>query len=289
MTIIQLKCFAEVAKGLNFAKAARELYISQPAVSQHIHALEDELGVKLFVRIGKSVTLSAAGELFLQDASDILNRIEQSTRRISLLENSETLNLGYSPQLVIPDFHEILRRYHEKMPGVEINLFNCTLNNVNRLFADERIDAVFASKDLAPLIPGLPFKRISRSQMYCIVPPEHRLAGKASVGFEDINGEHIIMLNDRNSPPAMSRVLRSVRERCNDIVVHFSDSAALTVNMVAAGLGIAIMPGFVITDRSIVKPVPFSLPEQMVQPFEVGIFYNPGDTSQKLRELIGMF
>ena len=64
MTFTQLRCFIEVARQLNFARAAETLYISQPAVSRQIHALENELGVRLFDRTRHVVALTSAGESF---------------------------------------------------------------------------------------------------------------------------------------------------------------------------------------------------------------------------------
>ena len=67
MTFTQLRCFIEVARQLNFARAAETLYISQPAVSRQIHALENELGVRLFDRTRHVVALTSAGESFYHD------------------------------------------------------------------------------------------------------------------------------------------------------------------------------------------------------------------------------
>ena len=76
MTITQLRCFVEVAKELNYAKAAANLYISQPAVSRHVIALENDLGVTLFSRSRHNVALTSAGMRFYSEAKDILERIE---------------------------------------------------------------------------------------------------------------------------------------------------------------------------------------------------------------------
>lgn len=289
MTIIQLKCFVAAAKRLNFAKAAQDLYITQPAVSQHIHSLEEELGVKLFIRTGKNIVLSSAGELFLPDTADILNRLEQSTRRLAKLEESELLNVGYSYQLVYPGLKDILRQYHEKMPNVQLNLHYSTINTVQKQLSDKLIDVVFAPRNYMPMIADWQFKRIRRCEMFCIVSKDHRFSTKSSVSFEDLKGEHLIMLNDSSSPPAMSKVLRSIRELTPDIIIHYSDSAALTVPMVAAGIGIAIMPDYVITDKSSITAVPFEMSENIKFDIEYGLFYPEGELPAKIKELVNLF
>jgi len=289
MTIIQLRCFAEAAKCLNFGKAAKELYMSQPAVSQHIAALEQELGVKLFVRAGKNIRLSAAGALFLPDAADILGRIEKSANRLTEFNERPSMSIGVASSLIVPGFHEILRKYRKRMPSVELSMVSCEMQELRALFSNEAVDLVFAPREAVEFIPEFFFRPISTAKMYCIVPKEHRLAGRHSLTFTDLNGETMIMLNDRYSPPGMARVLRRVKELCPDIKVLHSDSAALTVTMVAAGYGIAVMPEFVISDKSIVVPVPFELPEYMLSDFEYGIFYRKGEQTEKLKTFINLF
>ena len=81
MTFTQLRCFIEVARQLNFARAAETLYISQPAVSRQIHALENELGVRLFDRTRHVVALTSAGESFYHDTVDMLDRLTLAVQR----------------------------------------------------------------------------------------------------------------------------------------------------------------------------------------------------------------
>ena len=81
MTFTQLRCFTEVARQLNFARAAETLYISQPAVSRQIHALENELGVRLFDRTRHVVALTSAGESFYHDTVDMLDRLTLAVQR----------------------------------------------------------------------------------------------------------------------------------------------------------------------------------------------------------------
>ena len=98
MTFTQLRCFIEVARQLNFARAAETLYISQPAVSRQIHALENELGVRLFDRTRHVVALTSAGESFYHDTVDMLDRLTLAVQRAQNTQAlfSEELHVGYS-------------------------------------------------------------------------------------------------------------------------------------------------------------------------------------------------
>ena len=76
MTTMQLECFLAVTETLNFAKAASQLNVTQPAVTQQIRTLEEELNVKLFKRTTRMVQLTPEGQIFFDDARDILNKIQ---------------------------------------------------------------------------------------------------------------------------------------------------------------------------------------------------------------------
>ena len=83
MNTIQLECFLAVSENLNFARAAEQLHITQPAVTHQIHSLETELNTRLFVRTTRSVELTPAGFAFISDASDILGRTRAAKARFS--------------------------------------------------------------------------------------------------------------------------------------------------------------------------------------------------------------
>lgn len=85
MNIKQIEYFVEVAKTKNYTKAAEKLYISQSAITKQIFLLEEELKVELFVRNNKGAKLTLAGELFLKDATEILNKIEKSHKKWKVL------------------------------------------------------------------------------------------------------------------------------------------------------------------------------------------------------------
>lgn len=94
MNTVQLECFLAVAEHLNFSKASRELKITQPAVSHQIQSLEEELGVKLFVRTSKSVALTQEGILFAPDAQLILRTALSARERLGRHEHFIPLELG---------------------------------------------------------------------------------------------------------------------------------------------------------------------------------------------------
>ena len=101
MNTEQLRYFVSVARYRNFTETAREFYVTQPAVTHQISALEREVGARLFLRTTRNVSLTRAGELFLEDAKRILDQEERALGRLRQLESSAAHRL---PQFPLPPF-----------------------------------------------------------------------------------------------------------------------------------------------------------------------------------------
>src|SRR5258707_5633267 len=113
MELRHLRYFIAVASNLSFSKASRRLHIAQPAISQTILDLEDELGVKLLSRTRRSVELTAAGNAFLAEGAGILRRAEEAkipAHRTSRLELG-SLRIGFSPASTGPTLSALSKAY----------------------------------------------------------------------------------------------------------------------------------------------------------------------------------
>ena len=112
----QLRYFLSVARHRNFTEAAREFYLTQPAITHQISALERELDAQLFVRTTRSVSLTRAGELFLEDAKLILDQEARALERLRQLEGSDRMELkiGYLNSPCRHFLPRILADYQER-------------------------------------------------------------------------------------------------------------------------------------------------------------------------------
>ena len=138
----RLKVFYTVAKQLSFSRAAEELYISQPAVSKHIHALENYFKVKLFVRQGSKISLTSDGEVLFRHAEDIfaLYRKLQFEMDQRVHKTSGQLRLGASTtiaQYVLPG---ILAGFHDRFPDVQIILLNGNTQQIETALLQKEIE-----------------------------------------------------------------------------------------------------------------------------------------------------
>jgi len=123
MNIKQIEYFVEVAKTLNYTKASQQLYISQSAITKQIFLLEEELKTELFIRSHKGVKLTLAGELFLKDAIDILQKIEGSQRRIQDFKEGKEgyLKLGYVMGLERTAMMKAIYQFYQQYPQCHVS------------------------------------------------------------------------------------------------------------------------------------------------------------------------
>ncbi|MCB1875368.1 MAG: LysR family transcriptional regulator [Chromatiales bacterium] len=119
-----LTTFVAVAELASFSRAAESLHLTQPAVSKRILTLEETLGVRLLDRIGRTVTVTEAGQRFLPNARKILAQMEDSLRDLSNLDAqvSGRLNLATSHHIGLHRLPPVLKRFIENYPSVELDL-----------------------------------------------------------------------------------------------------------------------------------------------------------------------
>ena len=122
MDIRCLKYFVSVAKHMNFTRAAKECFISQTAMSQHISKMEEELGFKLFYRNNRRVELTPGGKVFLEEATNLLRKFDHAVfwSSVASMDYTGQLRVGflsYAEKWFLPD---LLRVFHHRNPRVEI-------------------------------------------------------------------------------------------------------------------------------------------------------------------------
>ena len=122
MNTVQLECFVAVAENLNFSRASEDLKITQPAVSHQIRSLEEELGVKLFRRTSKSVSLTPEGILFLQDANMILKTAMSAKERLGSRERPMPFDIGCHSQAELRLLPPVLKELCRELPALRPQL-----------------------------------------------------------------------------------------------------------------------------------------------------------------------
>lgn len=147
MTAEQYRVFYHVVESKSISRAAKVLYVSQPAVTKSIKTLESELGVILFIRTAKGVTLTNEGEILFTYVKEAFEQLEQGEKRIRQLKDRAfgSVRIGISNILCKYYFIPFLKLFHEAYPGIKIEIINRTSPETLDLLESGRIDCAIIS------------------------------------------------------------------------------------------------------------------------------------------------
>lgn len=177
MELRHLRYFAAVAAHGSFNRAAEKIHLTQPALSRQVKDLEDELAVRLFVRGKNAVTLTDAGELFYEEARDLLARADQAVQRVRGQARNEVLRVGYAPSLTVGIMPRALEKFQAATPGVRIELADLSLREMNELANAGRLDLLINPEPSAPTaVPGFQWVELRRVSPVLVMPKTHPLA-----------------------------------------------------------------------------------------------------------------
>jgi DNA-binding transcriptional LysR family regulator len=195
MELRHLRYFTALAETLNFRRAAENLRLAQPSLSTQVKALEDELGVRLFERTTRAVSLTHAGRVFLDEARAVLAAAAQAEQRARQAEHGlvGTLRLGVIAPAANAWLAGVLRKFRQQFPGVQLSLFDLTSpEQLQRLRARE-LDAGLLRPPVS--FPELEYQFVEESTQVLAVPAGHRLATKRVLTWPDFNGEPLVMVH----------------------------------------------------------------------------------------------
>ncbi len=243
MELRHLRYFVAVAEELHFRRASLRLHVVQPALSKQIAALERELGVILFERTKRNVTLTDAGSTLLHDARALLASAEQTVLRTRLAASGELglLNIAFIPPILYERLPAVVRAYRERFPEARVNLRELG----NRLC----IDAVLSGES------HLGFVRLPHgepSELGCIevldepimlaIPSDHPLAERDVVAVSDLRDESIILIPRQREPELHDFYLSlCAAAGFSARLIHEADRTHVAMGLVAAGLGIGFV------------------------------------------------
>jgi DNA-binding transcriptional LysR family regulator len=242
-----LRYFVAVAEAGSVSLAARRLNGTQPALSRQIRDLEQELGVRLFDRIGRKIVLTVDGDELLGHARRLLADAEAFRERAQALGGGESgvLRIGGTPQFIEAALPEVLARYRRARPGVEVRVIeDGAAPLVTRVRQGELHVAIGVLR-----AEGLQSRILYPLRVLAVMTPHHRLARRRSLTVSDLASERLLML-DRGF---QTRDL--FEEACRAAQVQprvsiESRSPQSLVALAAGGHGIAILPSVVRLDRS---------------------------------------
>ncbi|MCB2362337.1 LysR family transcriptional regulator [Clostridium estertheticum] len=248
MNTYHLRTFVHLAESLNFSETSKFLNLSQPAVSQAIKALENELSLTLFLRNKRNVTLTHAGRSFYEDIKNILVKMDIAVAEAKNYEKKATASLfiGYTGNFYEAKiFPKLIRLFSLPMPNVQLYLENINHNQEKNGLLENKYDIIFPSRDSINNSPEIDFFLLKEGKFVCVLPNNHILAKQQTIDLDDLNNETIILFNHNQCPPAQIDIQVRIQKQCKEATFYYSDSVILSHTMVKGDIGIAVMPDFV--------------------------------------------
>jgi len=250
MELDQLRYFCAIADAEGFSRAAERVHVSQPSLSQQIRKLEDELGARLFDRLGRTVRLTELGRAFLPHARAVLRELEAATgdvleRRASI---GGTIRVGVIPTIApyfLPPLLTAFSRKHRHACITVIEEITPVLLEKLRAGA---IDTAVVALPLPPRSHEFHTIPLLTEKLFAVVPKGHPRAHSRALLLEDLRDEPFLLLRDGHCFRETA-VAACKRAHLNPQIIFESGQFSSILSMVGAGLGISIVPEMAVEKR----------------------------------------
>ena len=248
MELRDCRCFVAVAEELHFGRAAARLCMAQPPLSQRIRALEEELGAALFVRTSRKVALTPAGEAFWREARALLAQAAQAeavARRVAS-GLAGVLRVGFVNPAMDAFLSAALATFRQSAPEVELTLREMSSREQVEALAGERLDVGFLRHGWGTPPAGMEVAVVSREPYVLAVPQGHPLAHRGRAALADLDGAAMI-LPQRGQAPSLRAAIEAALGAAGAKVVVVQEAASkfTMLSLVAAGVGVALLPASV--------------------------------------------
>ena len=243
MTFLRIRYFIAVAEELHFGRAAKRLAVTQPSLSRQITLLEKEIGVQLLVRDTRRVALTNAGREYLDHARDVLRGVSNAAESARRAERGESGRLSVAFYYIagLGILPPVLREFRQRYPNVLLELRELPSKTQIAEVLKGTIDIGIVHEPST--VKAVSVETIQREALVAVLPSTHPLAGRSTLQLVDLHAESFIMVPRSEGSALHERVIAS----CNAAgfspnIVTGARMFVTVIGMVAAGMGIAIVP-----------------------------------------------
>ena len=242
MNLSHLRYFVELAHVQHYTRTAERLCITQPSLSHAISQLEGELGVPLFEKNGRSISLTQYGEQFLACAQETLSILDEGVESLQRVSRGEGLiRLGLLRTLGVDYVPKLAARFLAENPGKDIRFTfhtGVTSHLLDEL-AEKKVDLVFSSKP--PVEMGLTAIAVEQQDLVLIVPKNHPLAKNHSVDLTETLPYPQVYFSEGSGMRSVVEELFSKIDG-KPVIAYETEEDQVVAGLVAAGFGIAVVP-----------------------------------------------
>jgi DNA-binding transcriptional LysR family regulator len=257
-----LEVFCAVARARSFTRGAEELHVSQPVVSRTVRELERSLGVELFTRTTRSVSLTPQGEELLVLAGDLLDRFERTMDRFAAYCRGDygRIVIATLPSIAAGYLPPILVAFLAENAGTRVEILDVTAAEAARAVESGAADLAIASPTSSP---SLDSDVIVRDRFVAVLPESHPLASRRAVTWAALADEPFIAMSVGSSVRALTDVAMAEAGVTPTTVVE-ARNIATAGGIIAAGLGVSAFPELVLPLLSSSTTVTRALREPVV-------------------------
>ena len=280
MDINQLRCFIAVGKELHFGRAAQKMEMMPASLSRFIRLLEEDLGVRLLNRSTRNVSLTAEGALFFDDASKLIDQFD------ALKDERRTLRIGAIDSAARGLVPALLNLFVPLHPHSDIHIIEDKTINLIPKLKSGWLDMIFI-REPQSIDASLAVRFITRESCVLAVPIQHALAARERVAVADFQHEAMI-IPDRRTRPHSHDLTMSLFKLAGFTphIAQFAEEKQTILSLVAAGLGLAVVPASYRTMNSdSVSYIALDLPEQ-IKGLPLSIAWQKGNEDSFLLDML---
>jgi DNA-binding transcriptional LysR family regulator len=241
MELRQLRYFVAVAEDGNISRAARRIFLTQPALSRQIKVLEEEVGQCLLERQAHSIRLTPAGETLLREARELLQHAEQVLERVRVAGRGLRLRVGYAPSLAAGMLSVAVGNFTQAHPNTHVELFDLSTSEMLAGLESEKLDVALCVGQQRQT-RGLKWTPLVRAPWRLAVNRNHPLARRSQVTPLQVAGEPLLVYSQRDYPEYWDMIagwLRDHRQRPRIAGEHSGAESLMAA--VESGLGVAFV------------------------------------------------
>ncbi|TCZ74272.1 LysR family transcriptional regulator [Paenibacillus albiflavus] len=288
MELRQLQYFVKVARKQHVTQAAEELHVVQSAVSRQIRLLEEELGVTLFVQKGRNVQLTSVGRLFLTRVEGVLTELDKAVDEIHefLDPDAGEIRIGFPHSIVLTLLPSVIAAFRKDYPSAKFILKQGTYNSLLRDVAKGEIDLAFVSPfpETNEHVTG---EYLMTDELYAIVPPGHKLAHCKEIRLAELKDETFVMFTESYSLRTI--VMDACLKAGFTPQIEFeADETDAIRGLVAAGMGVSLLPELALIDSNTLQPVKMKVVEPEVSR-TIGLIRRRGEKLPLIAEVFVRF
>ncbi len=241
MELRQLRYFVAVAEERNISRAAKRIFLTQPALSRQIKALENEIGQCLLERQAHSIRLTPVGEALLREARELLQHAEQMIERVRVAGRGLRLRVGYAPSLAAGMLSVAVENFTQAHPNAHVELLDLSTAEMLAGLENDRLDVALCVGQRRQT-RGLKWTPLIRAPWRLAVSRNHPLARRSQATPADVAGEPLLVYAKRDYPEywdALTGWLQGHGQRPR--VAGEYDGAENLMAAVESGLGVAVV------------------------------------------------